>query len=83
MEKKTAGIILIYSAAVLIMLSILFLFRLIRVPFAYSTAAFGFLLYVVGMFLSREGKLSPYRIGMIVISLLLIFLAITREIIKI
>ncbi|MGQ9615025.1 MAG: hypothetical protein ACUVWJ_01345 [Spirochaetota bacterium] len=83
MEKKTAGIILIYSAAVLIMLSILFLFRLIRVPFAYSTAAFGFLLYVVGMFLSREGKLSPYRIGMIIISLLLIFLAITREIIKI
>lgn len=82
MDKKTAGIILIYSAAVLIMLSILFLFKLIRVPFAYSTAAFGFLLYIVGMFLSREGKLSPYRIGMIVISILLIFLAITREIIK-
>lgn len=81
MEKKTTGIIFIYSAAVFIMLSILFLFKIIRVPFAYTTAAFGFLLYVVGMFLSREGKLSPYRIGMIVISLLLIVLAITREII--
>ncbi len=63
------------------MLSILFLFKIIRVPFAYTTAAFGFLLYIVGIFLSREGKLSPYRIGMIVISLLLIVLAITREII--
>jgi hypothetical protein len=44
-------------------------------------AAVGFLLYVVGLFLSREGKFSIYKIAMIVLAVLLIFLAITREVI--
>ncbi len=77
--KKTVGIVLIYSAAVLIMLSILFLFKIIRFDYAYTTAAFGFLLYIVGLFLTREGKLSPYKIAMIVISAVLIAVAIIRE----
>jgi hypothetical protein len=79
--KKTLGIIFIYSAAVLIMLSILFLFKLIRMNYAYTTAAFGFLLYVVGLFLTREGKFTPYKIGMIVVSILLIFVALMREVV--
>jgi len=79
--RKTLGIVFIYTSAVIIMLSILFLFHIIRFPFAYTTAAFGFLLYVVGMFLTREGRLSAYKIAMIVIALILIFLAIVREVI--
>lgn len=77
--KKTVGIVLIYSAAVLIMLSILFRFNIIRFDYAYTTAAFGFLLYIVGLFLTREGKLSPYKIAMIVISVILIVFAIWKD----
>lgn len=82
MNRKTIGIVLIYTAAVSILLSILFLFGLIPFRLPYTMAAFGFLLYVVGIFLSREGKFSAYKIAMIVLSLLLIFLAVTREIIR-
>ena len=82
MNRKTIGIVLIYTAAVCILLSILFLFGLIPFRLPYTMAAFGFLLYVVGIFLSREGKFSAYKIAMIVLSLLLIFLAVTREIIR-
>ena len=81
--KKTAGIVLIYAAAVLIMLSILFMFKVIRFRYVYSTAAFGFLLYVIGLFLTREGKFSLYKIAMIVISILLMFVALGRELLKI
>ena len=81
MSRKTIGIVLIYTAAVLIMLSILFLFNIIRVRFAYTTAAFGFLLYVTGLFFSREGRFSTYKIAMIVVSILLIVLAVIREIV--
>ena len=80
--KKTIGIILIYSAALLIMLSILFLFEVIRVKYAYTTAAFGFLLYIIGLFLTRVGKFSAYKIAMIIISLVLIFFALVREVIR-
>ncbi len=79
--KRTIGIVLIYSAAVLIMLSILFLVGVINVRFKYTTAAFGFLLYIVGLFLTREGKMSTFRIGIVVVSLLLIFVSVIREII--
>jgi len=81
--KKTVGIVLIYAAAVLIMLSILFMFKVIRFRYVYSTAAFGFLLYVIGLFLTREGKFSLYKIAMIVISILLMFVALGRELLKI
>lgn len=82
MQRKTVGIVLIYTAAVCILLSILFLFGLIPFRLPYTMAAGGFLLYVVGIFLSREGKFSAYKIAMIVLALLLIILAVTREIIK-
>lgn len=78
--KKTAGIVLIYTAAILIMFSILFLFDIIRVDYAYTTAALGFLVYIVGLFLTREGKFTPYKIGMIVISMVLILFALMREV---
>jgi len=81
LSRKTMGIIFIYAAAVCIMLSILFMFRVLPFRLPYTVAAFGFLLYVVGLFLSREGKLSTYKIAMIVLAVLLIFLAITREVI--
>jgi hypothetical protein len=81
--KKTIGIAFIYAAAVLIMLSILFMFKVLRFRYVYSTAAFGFLLYVIGLFLTREGKFSLYKILMIVISILLIFVALGRELIGI
>jgi hypothetical protein len=68
-------------AAVLIMLSILFMAGVIDVRFKYTTAAIGFLLYVVGVFLTREGKLKPYRIVMVVVAVILIFVSIIREII--
>jgi hypothetical protein len=73
---------LIYTAAVCIMLSILFLFGVLPFRLPYTVAAFGFLLYVTGLFLSREGRFSAYKIGMIVLAIFLIVLAITREIIK-
>ena len=73
------GITLTFVSAVLIVLSILFLFRLIRFPFPYSTAAFGFLLYIVGTLLSREGKLTGYRVVMLAVSVLLILVALYRE----
>ncbi len=82
MNRKTIGIIFIYAAAVCIMLSILFMFGILPFRLPYTVAAFGFLLYVVGLFLSREGKFSPYKIAMIVLAVFLIFLAITREVIK-
>jgi hypothetical protein len=82
LSRKTIGIIFIYAAAVCIMLSILFMFGIIPFRLPYTVAAFGFLLYVVGLFLSREGKFSPYKIVMIVLGVFLIFLAITREVIK-
>lgn len=81
LSRKTMGIIFIYAAAVCIMLSILFMFRVLPFRLPYTVAAFGFLLYVVGLFLSREGKLSTYKIAMVVLAVLLIFLAITREVI--
>jgi hypothetical protein len=80
MTKKTAGIIFIYCAAFAIMLSILFLFKVIRFRFAYTTAAGGFLLYIIGLFLTREGKLSPYKIAMVVLSFILIGVAVIREV---
>lgn len=82
MNRRTIGVVLIYTAAVCILLSVLFLFNLIPFRLPYTMAAFGFLLYVVGIFLSREGRFSAYKIAMIVLSLLLIFLAVTREIIR-
>ena len=78
--KRTIGIGLIYGAALLIMFSILFLFNVLKFNHAYSTAALGFLLYIVGVFLTREGKLTAYKIGMIVLAIVLIVLAIVREI---
>jgi hypothetical protein len=80
MTKKTGGIIFIYCAAFTIMLSILFLFKVIRFRFAYTTAACGFLLYIIGLFLTREGKLTPYKIAMVVLSFILIGVAIIREV---
>ena len=82
MSRKTIGIIFIYAAAVCIMLSILFMFGILPFRLPYTVAASGFLLYVVGLFLSREGRFSPYKIAMIVLAVFLIFLAITREVIK-
>jgi hypothetical protein len=82
LQRKTLGIVFIYTAAVCILLSILFLFGLIPFRLPYTIAASGFLLYVVGIFLSREGKFSVYKVAMIVLALLLIILAVTREIIK-
>ena len=79
--KRTVGIVLIYSAAVLITLSILIMVGVINVRFKYTTAAFGFLLYVVGLFLTREGKMTTFRIGMVVVSLFMIFVSIIKEII--
>ena len=79
--RRTIGILLIYTAMVLIMFSILFLFRVIRFPYAYTTAAFGFLVYIIGMFFTREGKFSAYKIAMIVIAAVLIFVAVVREIV--
>jgi hypothetical protein len=77
--RQKLGIVLSYASALLIMLSILFLFRVIRFPFPYSTAAFGFLLYIVGMLLSREGKLTAYRVVMLAVSGVLILVALYRE----
>ncbi len=82
MNRKTIGIIFIYAAAVCIMLSILFMFGILPFRLPYTVAASGFLLYVVGLFLSREGRFSPYKIAMIVLAVFLIILAITREVIK-
>jgi len=82
LSRKTIGIIFIYAAAVCIMLSILFMFGILPFRLPYTVAASGFLLYVVGLFLSREGRFSPYKIAMIVLAVFLIFLAITREVIK-
>jgi hypothetical protein len=82
MSRKTLGTVLIYAAAVCIMLSILFMFKLLPFRLPYTVAACGFLLYVIGLFLSREGRFSLYKIGMIVLAVLLIFLAITREVIS-
>ena len=79
--KRTIGIVFIYLAAVLIMLSILFITGVLEVRFKYTTAAFGFLLYVVGVFLTRAGKLKPYRMVMVAVAVLLIFVSIIREII--
>jgi hypothetical protein len=73
------GVTLTFVSAILIVLSILFLFRLIRFPFPYTTAAFGFLLYIVGTLLSREGKLTGYRVVMLAVSGLLILVALYRE----
>jgi len=78
--RRTVGILLIYTAALLIMLSILFLFKIIHFPYAYTTAAFGFLVYIVGMFFTREGKFSAYKVAMIVIAAVLIAVAVFREI---
>ena len=78
--KRVIGIGLIYGAAVLIMLSILFLFNVLKFNHAYSTAAFGFLLYIGGIYLTREGKLTVYKIGMIIFAIVLIFLAVIKEI---
>ena len=80
MKKRTLGIAFIYCAAVLIMLSILFLFDLIRFRFAYTTAAAGFLLYIIGTLLTKEGRLTAYRIMLVVVSLVLIGVAIVREV---
>jgi hypothetical protein len=78
--KRTAGLILIYFAAFLIMLSILFLFKVVRMPYPYSTAAFGLLAYIVGLFLTREGgRFTPYKYAMIGVSVLLIVVALLRE----
>ena len=77
--RHKAGVVLTFAAAFFIMLSILFLFRVIRVPFPYTTAAFGFLLYIAGTVLSREGKLTAYKIVMIAVSVLVIVVALIRE----
>jgi len=81
--KRTIGIVCIYTAAFLIMLSILFLFEVIRFRFAYTTAAFGFFLYIIGLFFTREGKFSFYKVIMVAISVFLIFIAVVREVIGI
>lgn len=78
--RKTLGIVFIYAAAVLIMLSILFLFDVIPFDYAYTVAAAGFLCYIVGMFLTREGRFTLYKIAMIAIGALLIVYAIIREV---
>jgi len=78
--KKTVGIVLIYASAVLIMLSILFLFKVLKVGYAYTTAAAGFSLYIAGQLLTKEGKFTPFKIVMIAVSLLLIFVALVREV---
>jgi hypothetical protein len=73
------GVTLTFLSALLIVLSILFLFGLIRFPFPYTTAAFGFLVYILGTLLSREGKLTGYRVVMLAICGLLILVALYRE----
>ena len=83
MGRKSIGIALIYAAAVCIMFSIVSMFNVLHVRMPYTIAAFGFLLYVLGLFLTREGKFSTYKIAMIALAILLIFLAIFREILKI
>jgi len=79
--KKIVGIVFVYIAAITIMFSVLFLFEVITFSHPYSVAAVGFLFYIVGVFLTREGKFSAYKIGMIVVAVILIFLAVYREII--
>ena len=79
MTKKTGGIILIYCAAFTIMLSIIFLFKKRVFEYPYTIAACGFLLYIIGLFLTREGKLTPYKIVMVVVSLILIGFAILKD----
>ena len=83
MSKKTLGVALIYTAAVCIMLSIVSMFGVLPFRLPYTIAAVGFLLYIVGLFLTREGKFSAYKIAMVVLAVLLIVLAITREVLKI
>jgi hypothetical protein len=80
--RKTLGVILIYTAAVLIMLSILFLFDVIPFRFAYTTAAVGFACYIVGTFFSREGRFTPYKIVVILVGVILIVVAVAREILS-
>ena len=80
MNRRTLGIVFVYFAAVLIMLSVLFLFEIIRFRFAYTTAAVGFMMYIVGTLLMKEGRLSRYRIVMIVVAIALIGVAVAREV---
>ena len=80
MNRRTLGIVFVYFAAVLIMLSVLFLFEIIRFRFAYTTAAVGFMMYIVGTLLMKEGRLSRYRIVMIVVAIVLIGVAVAREV---
>ena len=77
--KRVIGISFIYLAAVAIMFSIIFLFNVIKFDHAYSVAALGFLLYIVGVFLTREGKLTLYKISMIILAVVLILLALFKE----
>jgi hypothetical protein len=77
--RKSLGIVLIYLAAVLILISILIMFELIPLDFAYTIAAVGFACYIGGTFLTREGKLTTYKVAMIVVGALLIVYAIFRE----
>jgi len=78
--KKTAGIILIYIAALAIMLSILLMFDVLPFGHAYTIAAAGFFLYVMGTLLSREGRFTLYKMIMIGVAVFLIVVAIIREI---
>ena len=80
MNKRTLGIVFVYFAAVLIMLSVIFLFEIIRFRFAYTPAAVGFMMYIVGTLLMKEGRLSRYRIVMIVVAIVLIGVAVAREV---
>jgi hypothetical protein len=80
MNRRTLGIVFIYFAAVLIMLSILFLFEIIRFRFAYTTASAGFMLYIAGTLLMKEGRLTGYRIVMIIAALALIAFAVVKEV---
>ncbi|GEM_PF-1994226 len=81
-NRHKLGIIFTYAAAVFIMASIVFLFGIVPFRFPYSTAAFGFLLYVSGVFLTREGRFTPYKFGMIGVAILLIVLSIVREVLR-
>jgi len=78
--KRTAGIILIYIAAVAIMLSILLMFDVLPYGHAYTVAACGFFIYIIGTFLSREGSFTLYRMIMVIVAIFLIIVAIIREI---
>ncbi|RKX99773.1 MAG: hypothetical protein DRP54_06635 [Spirochaetes bacterium] len=80
--RKNIGIALIYSAALLIMFSIISLFEVIKWNYAYTTAAFGFILYIGGLFLTREGRFSIYKIFMLIIAVILVFMALVREIFR-